>query len=595
MKKKSKVLHGEKIVEGIGIGVLFYIDKDFSTIPHLCLLDSAIPDETARFLNAVDKSEKELQKIMDDSALQGDARSILEAHRMMLVDSTMIDAIKTEIATNKINAEWAVLNVYNNMIQMLSGKSSDYYIKAKIADLEVVKEKIISALYLKTNNQQKELPKEDFILCSKNLTVSELYEVSKNPLLKGIALEMPGGVSHITVVLRALGIPSVLSVPNLIKELDYGDHLIVDGVNGEVFLRPSKKIQQDYLEHKKIYDDYIAKFLKDADKPVQSKDGFQMAIGANIEMENEIELAKKYGADNIGLFRTEFLVLENNKMPSEDEHYNIYYQLLHRAFPMSVTIRTFDFGGDKSGNVITTSSPMGLRGVRFSKFAPELFIPQIRGLLRASVLGNLKILLPFISRIDEIDDFKTLLKNEAKELGLENNLKKIKIGVMIEVPAALFIAEMLAKKVDFFSVGTNDLIQYLMAVERKDKSMSDYFTGYHPSVVRSLYNISRVAKEHNIDISICGELGGDPFFSLVFLAMGFNALSMSAMSIPIIKKIIKNGYLREGQDMLNKILMIDNDKEMKEFLETEMKKKYPNVFKKIWINDFSKKGGKNDA
>ena len=544
MKKKSKILYGEKIVEGIGIGVLYYVDKDFSGIPHLCLLDSAIKDEQKRFVNAVEKSEKELLKIMNDTALQGDARSILEAHRMMLVDSTMVDAIKSEIKTNKINAEWAVLNVYNNIIQMLSGKTNDYYIKAKIADLEVVKEKIISALYVKSNkNSQKDLPKENFILCSKNLTVSELYEISKNPLLKGIALEMPGGVSHITVVLRALGIPSVLSVNNLITELDYGDHLIVDGVNGEIVLRPSISIQKDYIEHKKIYDDYIAKFLKDADQPVQSKDGFQMAIGANIEMENEIELAKKYGADNIGLFRTEFLVLENNKMPTEDEHYNIYYQLLHRAFPMTVTIRTFDFGGDKSGNVITTSSPMGLRGVRFSKFAPELFIPQIRGLLRASYLGNLKILLPFISRIDEIDDFKKLLEMEAKELGLEENLKKIKIGVMIEVPAALFIAEMLAKKVDFFSVGTNDLIQYLMAVERKDKSMSDYFTGYHPAVVRSLYNISRVAKEHNIDISICGELGGDPFFSLIFLAMGFNALSMSAMSIPIIKKItsvIKN-------------------------------------------------------
>jgi phosphoenolpyruvate-protein phosphotransferase (PTS system enzyme I) len=585
--KSRRILKGEKISGGIGIGKLLYVDKKFSSIPHYSLQkgDKFVKEEVARFNEAIEACSVELRKVQSEKKLQQEALSILEVHRMMITDPVLNENITCEIKNHSINAEWAVLNVFEKLVGTLSESGKDYYIKAKIADMDVVRGKILSQLMGENDTPLQIVapPKENFIICAHSLNVSDLNILAHNPFLKGIVLEIPGGVSHLAVVLRTIEIPAVMGIPKLISELDYGDEIIVDGQNGEVVLRPDKKEVKQAHKKAKIYTEYFSRFLEDVNAPAVSKDGVPIKIGGNIEHPYEADMVKKYGGEFVGLFRTELLFLDRNDIPSQKEHYDLYYETLHRLLPLRCTFRIFDFGGDKEGNIVRKGS-MGMRGIRFCKNNPEIFLPQIRGLIEAAKLGNLNIMLPFVSNVHEVDDFRELLYKEARIMGLEENLKSVKLGAMIEVPAALFISEMLAKEVDFFSVGTNDLIQYMMAVERKDKSLSNYFSHFDPSIVRALYNLTRIAKENSVDISICGEMGGDPCFTLVFLAMGFNSLSMTPVNIPVVKKIVKNGYLSEGREMLNKILLMPEKEEIEAYLENEMAKKYPNIFRQIWKN-----------
>ena len=272
---------------------------------------------------------------------------------------------------------------------------------------------------------------------------------------------------------------------------------------------------------------------------------------------------------------------KDGEIPSEDAHYDVYYQVLHQALPLRAAIRIFDFGEDKSGAIVTKGF-MGIRGIRLCKGRPDVFTPQIRALVRAAKLGNLDILLPFVSTTHEVDDFRNLLYKTAEEMGLSENLKGIRIGAMIEVPASVFIIEKIAEEVDFFSIGTNDLIQYLMAVERKDEFSSEYFSYYHPAVIRVINQIVTVAKAKNKPVNICGEMASDPYLPLLFLAMGIDALSMNPASIPIIKKIIKCGYLREGEEKLSLMMAAKDRDEVIELLKRCMVDKYPNIFKKEW-------------
>ena len=586
--KDRVLLKGEKVSTGIGVGRLFFIDRNFARIPHLSLADrpETVVSEKERFLEAVDMCSKELAKVIDELDVSSEIKSILEAHRMMITDQFFIENVIAVIQEKMINSEWAVLTVIQNMVNSLVSSNSSYYLKAKAADLNVIRDKIISSLISGSASETfaKSLPSEDFILAASNISVSELNYLSKNPGFKGMVLEAPGGVSHLTVVIRALEVPAVLGIDNLVGELDFGDMIIVDGGNGEVVLRPSEKEIIEAGKKKRRFEKYFAKFMTGVLEPSVSKDGRILKVGGNIDQSGEIELVKKNGGEFIGLFRTELMFLDRTDLPSEEDHFNIYYETLHRALPLRTTIRTFDFGEDKAGKIAYKGS-MGMRGIRLCRTRPDIFLPQIRALIRAAVLGNLNILLPFVSTVHEVDDFKEMLFRQADEMGLRSNLNSVKIGAMIEVPSAVFIAEQLAHEVSFFSVGTNDLIQYMMAVERKDQFSSEYFSHYHPAIIRVLFQLVHIARERGREISICGEMASDPYLGLVFLAMGVSSLSMTPVSIPIIKKIIRSGYVKEGDDLLRKILLSSEKEEVVKILKEYMTDRYPNVFTSEWNNN----------
>ncbi|MBO4699878.1 phosphoenolpyruvate--protein phosphotransferase [bacterium] len=574
-------LQGEKVCGGIGAGKLFFIDRKYSQIPHLNLAEEEIPNEISRFITAVENAGKELENILSQKNIESETASILEAHKMMLTDPTLSEMVKNMIKESLINAEWAVLGVFDKLISLLNQNNTDYYVKAKIADWEVIRDKLISELTGGTHSVLNRLPKNDFIVCAKNLTVDELHVLSKNRNVKGIVLESPGGVSHLTMVLRSLEIPAVMGVPNLIHLLDYGDMLVVNGFKGTVVLRPTYDEIRTAFRKAEEFKSYFARFLEDISTPSVSRDNRILKVGGNIDQSGEVDFVKRYGGEFIGLFRTELMFSKDNEIPSEDTHYDVYYQVLHQALPLRATIRIFDFGEDKSGAIVTKGF-MGMRGIRLCKERPDVFIPQLRGLIRAAKLGNLNILLPFVSTTHEVDDFRNLLYKTAVDMGLSENLKETKIGAMIEVPASVFIIEQIADEVDFFSIGTNDLIQYLMAVERRDQFSSDYFSYYHPAVIRVINQIVNVAKTKNKPVNICGEMASDPYLPLLFLAMGIDALSMNPASIPIIKKIIKCGYLREGEEILNQLLAAKDRDGVVAVLKQCMTDKYPNIFKKEW-------------
>ncbi len=592
MTKNRLVLQGEKVVEGIGIGVMYYVDRE-RTIPRTYLhnVRKREEEEFQRYLQATESAARHIQKAMEQDGISAETVSLLEAHRMMVTDSTIADQVLADIREHSINAEWAVLNVIEKISSILRGVDdrNDYYSRAKINDLQTVQEAIIDSLMDQNHDSLFAHIPEDkpVIICARSLTVGDLNELQQYKQVKGIALEIPGGVSHVTIVLRTLEIPAVLDLPNLVQELDYGDYkdmIIVNGLKGEVILRPTAEELEQADKERKDYALYFSRFLEGIDEPAISKDGYEMKIGGNIELPEDIPHVFSYGGDHIGLFRTEILYLEKKTVPDEDEQYQLYYQVLHSSLPHSVTVRIFDFGGDKEGHILHSGGVMGMRGIRFLPNASHIFDPQIRALIRVAGLGNLKIMLPFISAISEVDNFKAYLYRHAKEMGLIHHLDKIKIGAMIEVPAALFIAEQLATKVDFFSVGTNDLVQYMMAVERHDKTMSEYHSHFHPALIRALYNLSHISRMHNIDISICGEMGGDPHFTLLFMAMNISALSMSAHSIPIIKKIVKNSYLSEGKELLNSALLVESVEEMKSLIHEYMADRFPHIFYKTWTH-----------
>ena len=574
-------LQGEKVCGGIGAGKLFFIDRKYSKIPHLDRSEEEIPNEIRRFDVAVKNAEAELNNILSQQNIGTETASILEAHKMMLTDPTLSEMVGSMIRESRINAEWAVLGVFDRLISVLDQNTTDYYVKAKIADWEVIRDKLISELTGGSHSVLNRLPDNDFIVCAKNLTVDELHTISQNRHVKGIVLESPGGVSHLTMVLRSLEIPAVMGVQNLIHLLDYGDMLIVNGFKGSVVLRPTQDEIATAFRKAEEFKSYFARFLEDIETPSISRDARQLKVGGNIDQIGEVDFVKKYGGEFIGLFRTELMFPKDGEIPSEETNYDVYYQVLHRALPLRATIRIFDFGEDKSGAIVTKGF-MGMRGIRLCKGRPDVFIPQIRALVRAAKLGNLNILLPFVSTTHEVDGFKELLFRTAEDMGLSENLKNTKIGAMIEVPASVFIIEKIADEVDFFSIGTNDLIQYLMAVERKDQFSSDYFSYYHPAVIRVINQIVSVAKAKNKPVNICGEMASDPYLPLMFLAMGIDALSMNPASIPIIKKIIKCGYLHDGEEILNLLLNAKDRDEVIAVLKRCMIDKYPNIFKKEW-------------
>ncbi|HRZ80323.1 MAG TPA: phosphoenolpyruvate-utilizing N-terminal domain-containing protein, partial [bacterium] len=388
--KDRVLLKGEKVSTGIGIGRLFFIDRDFAQIPHLSLADrpETVESEKKRFLDAVGMCSRELAKVIEELDVTSEIKSILEAHRMMITDQSFIENVVTVIEEKMINAEWAVLTVIQNMVNSLVSSNSNYYLKAKAADLNVIRDKIISGLISGSASESfaKSLPVEDFILAAANISVSELNYLSKNPGFKGMILEAPGGVSHLTVVIRALEVPAVLGIDNLVGELDYGDMIIVDGGNGEVVLRPSEKEIIEAGKKKKRLEKYLAKFMTDALEPSVSKDGRVLKVGGNIDQSGEVELVKKNGGEFIGLFRTELMFLDRTDLPSEEEHFRIYYETLHRALPLRTTIRIFDFGEDKAGKIAYKGS-MGMRGIRLCRTRPDIFLPQIRALIRAAALG----------------------------------------------------------------------------------------------------------------------------------------------------------------------------------------------------------------
>jgi phosphotransferase system enzyme I (PtsI) len=579
------VLSGLAASPGVVIGEVFRI-HDRVDIPRHSIAANGVPAEVHRFLHATELVKKDLRAIRHRLHLDAhrDGADIFQAHIMMLEDPTMVERIRSHIATHHVNAEAAVADVGAEFIDVFS-QSENSYFRERSLDLNDLVQQLTSALMgeerLDLYNQENEV-----IVVAHNLTPSDTVLMRKTKVLAFVT-EVGTRVSHTAILARSLGIPAVVGAGSHITKAETGDQMVVDGTHGRVIMWPDEEQINEYRieqqEYAKVEVDLSA--LRAVD--LQTTDGRQVEIAANIEFLEEIELIQRYGAKGVGLYRTEYFYMDRNDLPSEEELFQDYRYMVEQVSPEAATIRTLDIGGDKLVPHLdlggSMDSLMGLRSIRLCLKYPDIFMIQLRAILRASSYGNVKIMFPMISGLDELREAKWHLKKAQARLAEERIPfdPKVEIGAMIELPAAALSADLLAKEVDFFSIGTNDLIQYTIAIDRRNEETLPLYEPLHPAVLRLIQNVLRVAVDAEIDITVCGEMAGDPVLSVLLIGMGYGKLSMSPAVIPEIKKVISSISLQDAQHLVAEIMKLSTAGEIETYIWREAMDRFPELLN--WV------------
>lgn len=537
-------IKGIGVSDGIAIGKAFVLTNERAVPFRREIRKETIKKEQEHFLCAINKTKAQLD-VIKKNVLQNESlkeyANIIAAHIAMLQDKAIIDATLHFIEKDLINAEWAFNMVIEKFIKQFD-KITDPYIKERKYDLEHLKDKVLKNLYGHSFNDPNAI-KSDVILFAYDLSPADTARLNPNKI-KGIVTEMGSMTSHTAIVAKALGIPAIVGAETLLSKVVGGDNVIIDGYHGIVIINPNLKKIEIYKNRKDQEEKNKQTINEIITKPSITKDNVHIILKANIEIAEEILLAKKNGSQGIGLYRTEFLFLNREKPPSEEEHYQIYSKIANEMYPHEVTIRTFDLGGDKLSyyhhKFMEKNPALGLRAIRFCLLEKKLFLDQIKGILRANTKKNVRILFPLISTVAEIRKIKKILKEAIRELD-EKKVdfhRNIKIGVMIEVPSAALIADDLAKEVDFFSIGTNDLIQYTMAIDRSNEYVANLYDPLNPSILKLLNMIYEAANRNKISVNICGEMAGEPKYLSLLIGMGFREFSMNPNSLLLAKQAV---------------------------------------------------------
>ncbi|MDH3997483.1 MAG: phosphoenolpyruvate--protein phosphotransferase [Desulfuromonadales bacterium] len=539
------------------------------------------PEEQA-FKAAVALSKEQLRGVKDEANNPelSEHLYIIDTHLMILDDEMLIGETLSLIRDELINAEGALNRVLRKLRRMFDS-INDEYLRDRRSDIDSIGERLMCNLLGKQRESLTDMD-EQVIVVAHDLSPADTVQIDKSKIL-GFVTDIGARTSHTAILARSMGIPAVLGLETVTSLVPDGTPMIVDGSAGTVILKPSEETFQEYLEKKRVYEYQEQELLKYRELACETKDGHALTLCSNIDLVEEIEIARDFGAQGIGLFRTEFLFMSGDGPPSEEEQYQTYRAALEQMAPYPVTIRTLDVGGDKfvpEFNLDDEVNPvMGLRAVRFSLKEVSLFRSQLRAILRASAHGPVKIMFPMISGVAELRSCKHFLERAHKELDREGiEVGEVSIGVMIETPAAVLIADRLAAEVDFFSVGTNDLIQYCLAIDRGNEHVAYLYEPMHPAVLQALQRVCDCAKQAGIKVAMCGEMAGEEFYSLVLLALGFRELSMTASCLSRVKRVVRQVELSEVSQILDKLLALPTAEEIVAVLEQEMCARYPHIF-----------------
>ena len=455
-------------------------------------------------------------------------------------------------------------------------KLNDEYLRERVVDIEDISRRVLRAMLKKKTLSLSDL-KEKVVIVAHDLGPSQTASLPKDKVL-GFVTDVGGRTSHTAIIAKSLGIPAVVGLEIATDNISSGDKIIVDGSSGIVIVRPIEKVLKEYRKKSTLYTKEVKAIHIPKAVKVCTKDGKAIVVSGNIELPEELSLISKYGAEGIGLYRTEYIFLGRRDLPSEEEQFDSYSKVAKEVSPYSVIFRTIDIGGDKflsQPEVPHEMSPfLGWRAIRFCLARPEVFKVQLKAILRASVNGNVKIMFPMISGIEELRQAKTLLDKCKKELSKVGKKfdENISIGVMIEVPSAALTADILAKECDFFSIGTNDLIQYSLAVDRTNEKVAYLYEPGHPAVLRLIKKTIEAAIQNDIWVGMCGEMSGDPIFSFLLLGMGLDRFSMSIPQVPKIKELISNINLKDAKAALQEALKLSTSKEVEKYLQGELKR-----------------------
>jgi len=585
--EKFKRLRGIAVSPGIIIGKARLVDRSRVKILYQYLLgEQQVGREVERFKEALNAAKEQIRALKDKMPDQIKKHSfILDTQTMIVDDSMFSSATINTILEEKINAEWALKKSVQN-IQSLFSQIEDEYLRERIVDVEYVAERVLRNLAGKEQESLSEI-NERVIIVAHELSPADTSSINIGKIM-GFITDVGGRTSHAAIMAQSLKIPAVVGLETVTHEVRDGTILIVDGNAGEVILDPDDDAIISYQEKQLEHQRFESSIIRMSHLPAETTDGHKVTVRANIEFLEEVATARDHGAEGIGLYRTEFLYMRSRELPREEELFEDYREVAEIIAPESVIIRTLDMGADKFSFDLPlareTNPALGLRAIRFCLQRPEIFKAQLRAILRAGAYGRVELMFPMISGLQEFLDSKRILReamDELEERGTPYD-RDIKVGIMIEVPSAVAVADILARHADFFSIGTNDLIQYALAIDRINEHVAYMYQPFHPAILRLIRQTVDAAKKAGIKVALCGEMAGDPLCAFILLGMGIDELSLNSGGIPLIKKMIRSVTLEEAQHHLEEIFELDTSTEVRKSIIDRMTRLIPDLDEK-WL------------
>lgn len=571
---------GIGVSSGIAIGRAFLLDRKRLTVSRVDLTEEQAREDVERLRRALATSRDQLEDVKRRhySDVLKEHSYILDSHILILEDKTLVNSTVQIIRDQKVNAEWAVKKVITDFVRLFD-EIGDEYIRERKLDIEHVGERILKNLMGQRMDGVVELP-PDAVVVAHDLAPSDTLQLKKDRVI-GFATDIGSRTSHTAIMANSIGISAVVGLEDVTERVDNGDLIVVDGNQGLVIVNPDGATLLEYRQRQQKHLGLLEELQKIKGLPAVTGDGHAVELMANIETPDEIEQVMEKGAKGVGLYRTEFLFMGRPDLPTEEEHFLAYKQIAEKVAPYSAVIRTLDVGGDKISSALNlgdeVNPALGLRAIRFCLKHQDIFQAQLRGIMRASAFGKIKILLPMISDVQELRKAKQLLRDAMDQLRQQRIPfdESIEVGVMIEIPSAALTADILARESDFFSIGTNDLIQYSLAIDRSNEHVAYLYEPMHPAVLRVLASVVKAAHDHNIPVAMCGEMAGESLYSVVLTGLGIDALSMNPAFINRVKRIIRSSTLAEARQLAEDVLGYATSTEANEHVERYMARRFP--------------------
>lgn len=554
-----RVLKGIPASGGVAIGKGFFLNRVLPRSVRSTVGREQVDEEVAAFQRAVARSREQILAIRDGvEDASSEHHQILSVHLALLEDSMLVEQTVRTIRENQFAADWAFNKVLQDLLETFH-RIEDPYLRERGHDLRQIGHRVLENLAGRSVDSVAAI-RDPVVIVAHDLSPADTAQILKSPVL-GFATDVGSRTSHTAITARSLGIPAVVGVEGATEEYRSAETVIVDGEEGVVIFDPTEEAVREYRERRKAYAQRTRDLAKFARLPTVTRDGKTLLLLANIEFPEEADVALRSGAYGVGLYRTEFLFLNRKDLPSEEEHFQTYRKVAEKFVRHPVTIRTFDLGGDKFASQLELAEEMnpamGLRAIRFCLKEKEIFKPQLRAILRASTYGKVRMMFPMISGVGELREAMAVVEEVRGELRRRRIPydKEMPIGIMIEIPSAAIVADLLAREVGFFSIGTNDLIQYSLAIDRVNEHVSYLYEPLHPAILRLVRRVVEAGHDAGIPVAMCGEMAGEPLYSYALLGLGLDELSMNAAAIPRVKRILRKSVAYEAKEFAGALLL----------------------------------------
>ncbi len=573
----TRTLRGIAVSSGIAIGPAYVVDRRKQHVEMRDIERSSVGEELTRFEDALARTQEQLE-VIEGRLPHGEHRQILKAQQLMLEDPDLAGRVGEIVREELIGAECAVARVADEIREMLE-KADAQHFRERSSDITLLAERVL--INLQGDAPVTLRPPSGAIVIAHDLSPADTAELVRSDIV-GIVTAVGGLTAHSAIIARSMELPAVIGVHDVDVVVERGDIVVLDAVHGVVLLRPSEAELDEWNDARRRYDEFEDQVQREHGLPAMTQCGLRITLRANVALTEEVASSRFHGAEGVGLYRTEFLYMGRDTLPSEEEHYRHAKHVLRQMSPYPVVFRTFDLGSDKQTTLLhfdeTEANPaMGLRGLRLSLKHRQWFLAQVRGLLRAAVHGPLRIMLPMVTGLDELK-LALQVVEEAREQLEDARVayaQEVPVGIMVEVPSAALVADRLARHVDFMSIGTNDLIQYTMAIDRENDDVAYLYRPLHAAILQLIQRVCDAGRDADIPVSLCGELASDPRYTWVLLGLGVRELSMHPSAIPVIKNIIRSSNHAEMVELAAATLDFENVGDAERLVLGRMRTRFP--------------------